>query len=175
MPRLNHGPGLSCLALVIDALGGTGGIAQYNRDFFAVLAAPPIFATMTILPRNPGASIGIPERMIQAHPRPAGYATPSAPSPRRSNNGQSRVLRSRPSRASRGCNCPPHSCPAHRPDARDRGLARAVAVATPRGRIGRSGAKRLASHARRGTRLGRYTSRTGDRRAEHNRRSLQTG
>jgi len=69
MPRLSHGPGLSCLALVIDALGGTGGIAQYNRDFFAVLAAPPIFATMTVLPRNPGASIGIPERMIQAHPR----------------------------------------------------------------------------------------------------------
>ena len=69
MRRLRRVPGLSCLALVTDAFGGTGGIAQYNRDFFAALAASPIFATVAILPRNPGASIGLPERTMQASPR----------------------------------------------------------------------------------------------------------
>ena len=69
MRRLRRDPGLFCLALVTDAFGGTGGIAQYNRDFLAALAAYPIFATVAILPRNPGASIGLPERTMQASPR----------------------------------------------------------------------------------------------------------
>jgi phosphatidylinositol alpha-1,6-mannosyltransferase len=38
-------------ALVTDAFGGRGGIAQYNRDFFVALAVPPGKWPITILPR----------------------------------------------------------------------------------------------------------------------------
>ncbi|HEX2151377.1 MAG TPA: glycosyltransferase [Stellaceae bacterium] len=62
-------PGLSCLALVTDAFGGTGGIAQYNRDFLATLAVSSVFSAVAVLPRNPGEPVSLPERMTQARPR----------------------------------------------------------------------------------------------------------
>jgi phosphatidylinositol alpha-1,6-mannosyltransferase len=39
------------LALVTDAFGGRGGIAQYNRDFLEALAETRIMSSITVLPR----------------------------------------------------------------------------------------------------------------------------
>jgi phosphatidyl-myo-inositol dimannoside synthase len=57
------------LALVTDAFGGRGGIAQYNRDFLHALATMPEISAITVLPRHapdsPVARAGI----MQAPPR----------------------------------------------------------------------------------------------------------
>jgi phosphatidylinositol alpha-1,6-mannosyltransferase len=51
------------LALVTDAFGGRGGIAQYNRDFLHALATMPEISAITVLPRHapdsPAARAGI--------------------------------------------------------------------------------------------------------------------
>lgn len=39
------------LALVTDAYGGRGGVAQYNRDFLGALAESGLFSSITVLPR----------------------------------------------------------------------------------------------------------------------------
>jgi phosphatidylinositol alpha-1,6-mannosyltransferase len=39
------------LALVTDAYGGRGGIAQYNRDFLEALAESALFSSIVVLPR----------------------------------------------------------------------------------------------------------------------------
>jgi glycosyltransferase involved in cell wall biosynthesis len=44
-------PRKKVLALVTDAFGGTGGIAQYNRDFIGALAASSSIDTVTVAPR----------------------------------------------------------------------------------------------------------------------------
>jgi phosphatidylinositol alpha-1,6-mannosyltransferase len=41
-----------CLALVTDAFGGHGGIAQYNRDFLGALAEGSVLSSITVLPRH---------------------------------------------------------------------------------------------------------------------------
>ena len=66
---MRAGPGLACLALVTDAFGGTGGIAQYNRDFLAVLAASQRFAALAVAPRHAGEPVETPERITQTRPR----------------------------------------------------------------------------------------------------------
>jgi phosphatidylinositol alpha-1,6-mannosyltransferase len=40
------------LALVTDAFGGRGGIAQYNRDFLGALAEAGVCSSITVLPRH---------------------------------------------------------------------------------------------------------------------------
>ena len=40
------------LALVTDAYGGRGGIAQYNRDFLGAIAETNILSSITVLPRQ---------------------------------------------------------------------------------------------------------------------------
>lgn len=58
----------SVLALVTDALGGRGGIAQYNRDFLGAIAPA---TTLRILPRHaPDPVTGLPVGATQASPRP---------------------------------------------------------------------------------------------------------
>lgn len=42
----------SVLALVPDAFGGRGGIAQYTRDFLVALADTGAVRSITVLPRN---------------------------------------------------------------------------------------------------------------------------
>jgi phosphatidylinositol alpha-1,6-mannosyltransferase len=48
---------MHCLALVTDAFGGQGGIAQYNRDFLGALTESDIVSSITVLPRKKPARI----------------------------------------------------------------------------------------------------------------------
>lgn len=60
------------MALVTDAYGGRGGIAQYNRDLFAALAGASEVEAIEILPRHaPGPPDVLPPKVSQ-HPAPAG-------------------------------------------------------------------------------------------------------
>jgi phosphatidylinositol alpha-1,6-mannosyltransferase len=62
------------LALVTDAFGGRGGIAQYNRDFLSALAGtgPEGVAvpSITILPRHAPDQVMLPSGIQQMPPRP---------------------------------------------------------------------------------------------------------
>ncbi len=59
---------IRCLALVTDAFGGRGGIAQYNRDFLRALAT--LGAHIEVLPRWQHGPAHIPDRIRQASPKP---------------------------------------------------------------------------------------------------------
>ena len=59
------------LALVTDAFGGRGGIAQYNRDFLGALAET---SSITVLPRHAPDSPATPESIRQLPPRPGRFA-----------------------------------------------------------------------------------------------------
>ena len=50
--------GLRILALVTDAFGGNGGIAQYNRDFLSALARCDRVGEVIVLPRRSARSVG---------------------------------------------------------------------------------------------------------------------
>jgi phosphatidylinositol alpha-1,6-mannosyltransferase len=66
-----------CLALVTDAYGGRGGIAQFNRDLAAALISAPSIGAVEILPRmTPAAAEEPPVGVRQHAPRlaRAGYA-----------------------------------------------------------------------------------------------------
>jgi phosphatidylinositol alpha-1,6-mannosyltransferase len=57
------------LALVTDAFGGHGGIAQYNRDFLSSLAACDAISAVIVLPRASATSPGtLPSGLRQLHP-----------------------------------------------------------------------------------------------------------
>jgi phosphatidylinositol alpha-1,6-mannosyltransferase len=56
------------LALVSDAFGGRGGIAQYNRDFLGAVAASPAISAIDILPRHTADSFTLPPKVRQAPP-----------------------------------------------------------------------------------------------------------
>lgn len=56
------------LALVSDAFGGRGGIAQYNRDFLGAAAMAPNIETIEILPRHAPDSFTLPARQRQDRP-----------------------------------------------------------------------------------------------------------
>jgi phosphatidyl-myo-inositol dimannoside synthase len=60
--------GGGCLALVSDAFGGRGGIAQYNRDFFAALANSGLVSSISILPRRAPDPFVLPPGISQAAP-----------------------------------------------------------------------------------------------------------
>jgi phosphatidylinositol alpha-1,6-mannosyltransferase len=55
--------------LVTDGFGGSGGIAQYNRDFIVALAAMPGVSDILVLPRHSGIPVELPERVTQAPAR----------------------------------------------------------------------------------------------------------
>ena len=55
------------LAIVTDAFGGRGGIAQYNRDFLGALAEAGAVSSITVVPR-----------LAPEPPRPAGNDRPKA-------------------------------------------------------------------------------------------------
>jgi len=56
------------LALVSDAFGGRGGIAQYNRDFLTAVAGSPAISAIEILPRYTADSFTLPPKVHQAAP-----------------------------------------------------------------------------------------------------------
>jgi phosphatidylinositol alpha-1,6-mannosyltransferase len=56
------------LALVTDAFGGRGGIAQYNRDFLGTLAAGGGVSSITVLPRLAPDPIEMPAGITQERP-----------------------------------------------------------------------------------------------------------
>jgi phosphatidylinositol alpha-1,6-mannosyltransferase len=62
------------LALVTDAFGGRGGIAQYNRDFLRALAATGEISAITVLPRNAADSPVARSGITQVRPRPSRLA-----------------------------------------------------------------------------------------------------
>ncbi len=65
----------SCLALLTDAFGGHGGIAQYNRDLVQALAGMPEIGAIEILPRHaPGPLGDLPSRVRQHRPPPGRIA-----------------------------------------------------------------------------------------------------
>jgi phosphatidylinositol alpha-1,6-mannosyltransferase len=57
-----------CFALVSDAFGGRGGIAQYNRDFFVALANSGLVSSILILPRRAPDPFSLPPGISQAAP-----------------------------------------------------------------------------------------------------------
>jgi phosphatidylinositol alpha-1,6-mannosyltransferase len=64
------------LAIVTDAFGGRGGIAQYNRDFLGALAGTGAVSSITVLPRQAPDPLVLPERIEQTPARPGwiGYS-----------------------------------------------------------------------------------------------------
>jgi phosphatidyl-myo-inositol dimannoside synthase len=58
-----------CLALVTDAFGGPGGIAQYNRDFLGALADSGSVSSVAVLPRHATGQIATPAGITQFRPR----------------------------------------------------------------------------------------------------------
>ena len=61
--------GLRILALVTDAFGGNGGIAQYNRDFLSALARCDRVGDVIVLPRLSATSVGsLPTGVQQLRP-----------------------------------------------------------------------------------------------------------
>jgi phosphatidylinositol alpha-1,6-mannosyltransferase len=67
-------PSPTMLALVTDAFGGRGGIAQYNRDFLGALADTRAVSSMTILPRHAPDPPSVPETIEQTTARPGRIA-----------------------------------------------------------------------------------------------------
>jgi phosphatidylinositol alpha-1,6-mannosyltransferase len=57
------------LALVTDAYGGRGGIAQYNRDFLGALAEAGLFSSITVIPRLAPDQVNPPFGIDQGDPR----------------------------------------------------------------------------------------------------------
>jgi phosphatidylinositol alpha-1,6-mannosyltransferase len=57
------------LALVTDAFGGHGGIAQYNRDFFAALVNRGLASSLIVLPRYAPNDMVAPAGVRQTTPR----------------------------------------------------------------------------------------------------------
>lgn len=60
---------LRFFALVGDAFGGRGGIAQYNRDLFNALAASGRVASISVLPRHAPDPVSAPDIVHQMAPR----------------------------------------------------------------------------------------------------------
>ena len=67
--NLATAPSLRVLALVTDAFGGHGGIAQYNRDFLTSLAGCDSVAEVIVLPRAAAESAAeLPANLHQLKP-----------------------------------------------------------------------------------------------------------
>jgi phosphatidylinositol alpha-1,6-mannosyltransferase len=58
-----------CLALVTDAFGGWGGIAQYNRDFLEALIVCRVVSSITVIPRHAPDAVLPPAGIEQVEPR----------------------------------------------------------------------------------------------------------
>jgi phosphatidyl-myo-inositol dimannoside synthase len=61
------------LALVTDAFGGRGGIAQYNRDLLGALVEAGVVSCIHVLPRRTVDPVAPPDGVIQERPRPGRF------------------------------------------------------------------------------------------------------
>jgi phosphatidylinositol alpha-1,6-mannosyltransferase len=61
--------GFAVLALVTDAFGGHGGMAQYNRDFFGALVNCGLVSSLIVLPRYAPNEVVTPTLVRQVAPR----------------------------------------------------------------------------------------------------------
>jgi phosphatidyl-myo-inositol dimannoside synthase len=61
--------GLGVLALITDAFGGHGGIAQYNRDLLLALALSSRVSNILVVPRHGAHIESLPEKVDQTPPR----------------------------------------------------------------------------------------------------------
>lgn len=73
-------PQTHCLALVTDAFGEGGGIAQYNRDFLSGLIESGAVSSITVLPRHATERVSTPAAIRQMQPRPGRLAYSAAAS-----------------------------------------------------------------------------------------------
>jgi phosphatidyl-myo-inositol dimannoside synthase len=64
----------SMLALVGEAFGGRGGIAQYNRDFLGALMEATAVSSLHVLPRKAVDPVAPPDGVIQDKPRPGRFS-----------------------------------------------------------------------------------------------------
>jgi phosphatidylinositol alpha-1,6-mannosyltransferase len=67
-------PSPAMLAIVTDAFGGRGGIAQYNRDFLGALAETGAVSSITVLPRQAHDHAALPQAIEQMPARPGRIA-----------------------------------------------------------------------------------------------------
>ena len=67
-------PSPAMLAIVTDAFGGRGGIAQYNRDFLGALAESRIMSSIIVLPRHAPDPPEPPKPIAQMPARPGRVA-----------------------------------------------------------------------------------------------------
>jgi len=67
-------PSPAMLALVIDAFGGRGGIAQYNRDFLGALVEAGAVSSITVVPRLAPDLPALPKMIEQTPARPGRIA-----------------------------------------------------------------------------------------------------
>jgi hypothetical protein len=62
-------PSLALPAIMTDAYGGHGGIAQYNHDFLGASAGGGTFSSITVLPRQASDTTAPPATIEQLPPR----------------------------------------------------------------------------------------------------------
>src|SRR5262249_49242566 len=63
-------PRPTMIAIVPDAYGGRGGIAQYNRDFLGALVEAGFISSIVVLPRNAPDPYTTPKNIRQTTPQP---------------------------------------------------------------------------------------------------------
>ena len=61
-------PSPAMLAIVTDAFGGRGGIAQYNRDFLGALAETGAVSSITVLPRQAHGHAALGQERVERDP-----------------------------------------------------------------------------------------------------------
>ena len=144
--------GLRILALVTDAFGGHGGIAQYNRDFLSALARCDGVGDVIVLPRRCAESVGalpIGVRQLRADGEQAGICGRRALDGNNAQPDRFGLLRPLAHGATGGGHRQSSECSVVGPSPRGRCLARTLGVAAPFGRNRRRSLPRSAAIRRR--------------------------
>ena len=118
------------LALVTDAFGGRGGIAQYNRDLLGALAGAGAVSSITVLPRLAPDPVETPTGITQDPPRRDRVRYAFAALRGAHETARSYLLWPSLHGASLRTDRAADTGQAYRSDARDRGLAATIAFAT---------------------------------------------
>ncbi len=92
MPDTTQPAGLRILALVTDAFGASGGIAQYNRDLLGALAKSQAVGQIVVLPRVGIADESMPNKVVQLPERSGKLAYTAAAALAMRNSGPFDVI-----------------------------------------------------------------------------------